>query len=70
MADHPDKQVGERDKGVPWYTKDEELQDLSPSTKELLQSYSGISEDQILPHIYKVVSYRHILLVLMRSRLR
>ena len=64
MSDHPDTQIGGRDKNVPWWS--DELQELSPSTKELLMSYSGISSDQVLPHIYKVVGSA--ILVDMNSR--
>lgn len=53
MSDHPDSQVSHRDKNVPWYN--EYLEDLNPGTRELLESYSEIPQDQILPHIYKVV---------------
>ncbi|TKA70679.1 hypothetical protein B0A49_04383 [Cryomyces minteri] len=41
-----------RDTDVPWYSK--ELENLSDPTRKLLQTYSGIAPDQIIPHIYKV----------------
>lgn len=53
MPDHSDAQVSSRNKDVSWYSSD--IGELSPATKELLHSYSGIPEDQIIPHILKVV---------------
>ncbi|KAL2353590.1 hypothetical protein BJ546DRAFT_1113332 [Cryomyces antarcticus] len=41
-----------RDISVSWYSK--ELENLSDPTRKLLQTYSGIAPDQVIPHIYKV----------------
>ncbi|KAK8214704.1 hypothetical protein M8818_002284 [Zalaria obscura] len=49
-----DFQVGTRDKSVPWYTSS--VKDVSEGTRELLEKYSHIPRDQIIPHILKVVS--------------
>lgn len=53
MTDSSDRQIGDRDRSVPWYN--EHLEKLSDGTRELLENYSGIPKDQVLPHIYKVV---------------
>lgn len=47
--------VGSRDKNVPWY--DEVLENLSPQTRALLEGYSGIAPDEVLNHVYRVVSF-------------
>lgn len=54
MSDHKDQQVGDRDKSVRWYTNT--LEDVSSGTQELLENYSKIPKDQIIPHCLKVVS--------------
>jgi len=55
MTDKPDRQIGDRDRSVPWYN--ERLEELNDGTRELLESYSGIPKDQVMPHIYKVVCH-------------
>ena len=42
------------DQDVPWYT--EELQDLTPSARKLLETYSRIPPDQVVSHILAIVS--------------
>lgn len=54
MSDHPDHQVGNRDKSVGWYLPD--APDLSDSTRDVLENYSHIESDQVIPHVLKVVS--------------
>lgn len=54
MADHSDPAVNARDTNVPWYT--ETLDNLSDATRELLETYSKIPADDVVPHIYRVVS--------------
>lgn len=55
MANIPDDiHAGQDNKlTLPWYK--ERPTELSSSTKDLLLNYSGIPEDQIIPHICKVV---------------
>lgn len=45
--------VGSRDKNVRWYKPT--LETLSLATRNLLEAYSKIPEDQVIPHIYEVV---------------
>lgn len=53
-GDHPDHQVGTRDKEVKWYKKD--IGTLSQGTRELLENYSKIPSEQVVPHCLKTVS--------------
>lgn len=38
-----------------WYTN--EPPDLKPATREILEKYSKIPPDQVIPHIQAIVSY-------------
>lgn len=42
------------DKAVAWYTA--EIHDLSLPARSLLENYSKISPDQVIPHILTIVS--------------
>ena len=46
--------VGSRDKDVAWYQPT--LKNVPDETRELLRTYSGLAEEEIEAHIYKVVS--------------
>jgi len=51
-GDHPDKQVGSRDKDVGWYLKN--IENVSDSTRALLENYSKIPSDQVVSHCLKI----------------
>lgn len=46
-------QSSARDKNVPWYTAD--FTDLQPSARALLEQYSKIPPEQVVPHILDIV---------------
>ncbi|KAJ9638842.1 hypothetical protein H2201_004632 [Coniosporium apollinis] len=46
------KEVGTRDKDIPWYIK--ELENVSEQAQKLLEEYSGIAPDRVVPHILEV----------------
>ena len=48
-----DKGVGTRDKTVEWYNTS--LDDISDSTRDVLENYSKIPSDQVIPHCLKIV---------------
>ena len=47
-------QIKARDKDVQWYQTD--LETVSPQARELLEKYSHIPPDKVIPHILKIVS--------------
>ena len=47
---------GSSNKNVPWFTRDVDDSEISKSARELLQTYSGIPADEVLPHILAMVS--------------
>ena len=47
---------GSSDKDVPWFTHDVDDSKISQSARELLQTYSGIPPDKVLPHVLAMVS--------------
>ena len=47
-------QIKARGKDVHWYKAD--IGDVSESARRLLENYSGISPDEVVPHIAQVVS--------------
>lgn len=55
MASATEKQSNKNtDQDLPWYTA--ELQDLRPSARKLLETYSRIPPDQVVSHILAIVS--------------
>ena len=58
-ATPPDGQakVDQYSKDVPWYHK--ELGDLSPACRELLENYSHIPADEVIPHVLELVRPTH-----------
>lgn len=44
----------ENDQVVPWYSA--ELQNLSLSARHLLEKYSNVPPDEVIPHILDIVS--------------
>lgn len=53
MTDQTHHQVGTHDKSVEWYN--EQLENVSEATRELLEKYSKIPADRIISHCLKVV---------------
>ena len=47
-------QIKAQDKKVQWYQSD--LETVSPQARELLENYSHILPDEVIPHILKIVS--------------
>lgn len=48
-----DQQVESRSTQVPWYTAD--LETISEPARQLLETYSKIPPDQVIPHIIRIV---------------
>ena len=49
-----------QDKNVQWYKPD--LETVSPQARELLENYSHIPPDEVIPHILRIVSSTKLLL--------
>jgi hypothetical protein len=45
--------IGSRDKSVGWYTPT--LENLTEPQRDLLENYSHITPDRVIPHILEVV---------------
>lgn len=50
----PDLRMGSRDKRVGWYAPT--LESISDAQRDLLENYSKIPRDRVIPHILEVVS--------------
>ncbi|MCJ1381828.1 hypothetical protein MMC17_004939 [Xylographa soralifera] len=50
----PTGAVAARPTDVPWYSPD--LEAISPAARELLEKYSGIPAEEVLPHVLKIRS--------------
>lgn len=50
-------EIGTRDKSVEWYTPI--LENISEAQRDLLENYSHISPDSVIPHILEVVRKRN-----------
>jgi len=50
----PSYGLATRDKSVPWYKAD--IGEIPKPARELLEKYSGIASDRVVPHVYEVVS--------------
>ena len=46
-------EIGTRDKSVGWYTPT--LENISEAQRDLLENYSHIAPDRVIPHILEVV---------------
>ncbi|MCJ1391923.1 hypothetical protein MMC18_004790 [Xylographa bjoerkii] len=44
--------VGDRNKDVPWYS--EELEGVGPAAREVLEKYSKIPPEQVVPHVLEI----------------
>jgi hypothetical protein len=51
---HAYASVGTKDKNVRWYTAELSDEKVHASTRELLENYSKIPSDQVVPHILKI----------------
>jgi hypothetical protein len=49
--------IGTRDKSVGWYTPT--LDTISDTQRDLLENYSHIAPDRVIPHILEVVRSPH-----------
>lgn len=47
--------IGSRDKSVGWYTPT--LENVSEAQRDLLENYSHIEPDRVIPHILEIVRY-------------
>lgn len=47
--------VGTKDTSVEWFQA--ELEDVNPHARGVLETYSGISPAQVVPHVLKIVSH-------------
>lgn len=55
---HPDgEKIRGREDVYDWYTK--EIARIPLPMREILEDYSGLSEEQVIPHVSEVVSTRH-----------
>jgi hypothetical protein len=54
MSKIQESRVETPNKSVPWYT--EEIHDLSPAARELLENYSKVSPNRVISHILMIVS--------------
>lgn len=46
---------GSNDKDVPWFTKDVDDSNIGEAARELLETYSGIPAEEVLPHVLAIV---------------
>lgn len=47
---------GSCDKNTPWFTKDVDNSNIGEAARQLLENYSGIPADEVLPHVIAIVS--------------
>ena len=47
--------VGTKDTSVEWYQA--ELEDVNSHARGVLETYSGVSPAQVVPHVLKIVSH-------------
>lgn len=59
-AKEEDLRMGSRNKNVGWYTPT--LENISDAQRDLLENYSKIEPDRVIPHILEVVSSKFIFL--------
>lgn len=52
---HGEESSEERRKDVQWYQKEIREDQVHASTREILEKYSGIAPDEVVPHILKIV---------------
>jgi len=46
--------VGTKDKSVDWFQP--ELEDVNAQARSVLETYSNIPSDQVVPHVLRIVS--------------
>jgi hypothetical protein len=39
-----------------WLTKAEDVKDVPPPARELLETYAGVPSEEVVPHVLKLVS--------------
>lgn len=49
----PNLQLGTRDKNVGWYSRSDP--NITDAQRDLLEVYSKLSPDQVIPHVIKIV---------------